>query len=277
VAPLQVRVRLFAVQRELVGAREVILDLVGPATVEDAWSALIALHPGLAPGRPAVRFALDGAYVDATEPVAADAELAIIPPVSGGAQTAGETGDEAAGEASVDAEPPTADWPILELRAVAFGAEVLAELADRLARPDDGAVAAFLGRTRETAGTAAPGQEAEAARFAGETVEALEYEAHESMALAVLGQIAAEVRDRFGVTRLAIVHRTGHVALGETSVAIVACARHRGSAFAAARYAIDETKARAPIWKAELFRGGRVWIGHPARSGPPEGPQSDPG
>jgi molybdopterin synthase catalytic subunit len=88
------------------------------------------------------------------------------------------------------------------------------------------------------------------------------------MALRVLEEIAREVRDRFGVERLAIVHRTGSVPLGDASVAIVAVAPHRDAAFAAARYAIDETKARAPIWKAEHFDDGHVWIGEPARDAP---------
>ena len=100
------------------------------------------------------------------------------------------------------------------------------------------------------------------------------------MALAVMGEIADEIATRFGVTRLAIVHRDGDVPLGEPSVAIVACAPHRDAAFEAARYAIDETKARAPIWKAEQFSDGHVWIGDPARSGPVRGlthPVEDPG
>jgi molybdopterin synthase catalytic subunit len=93
------------------------------------------------------------------------------------------------------------------------------------------------------------------------------------MALAVIAQIADEIAARFGVTRLAIVHRTGEVPLGEASIAIVACAPHREAAFDAARYGIDETKARAPIWKAERFADGHVWIGEPARSGPRDGPR----
>ena len=88
------------------------------------------------------------------------------------------------------------------------------------------------------------------------------------MAIDVLADIADEVAVRFGVERLAIVHRTGEVPLGEPSVAIVAVSAHRDAAFDAARYAIDETKARAPIWKAERFADGHVWIGQPARTGP---------
>ena len=174
----------------------------------------------------------------------------MIPPVSGGAAGA------------------TSERRILEVRETPFTAAILGTLADRLAEAGDGAVVGFLGRTRSTPGTPAPGQEAEAARHAGRTVDALEYEAHETMALAVLAQIADEVVARFGVERLAIVHRSGQVPLGEPSVAVVAAAPHRDAAFDAARYAIDETKARAPIWKAERFADGHVWIGHPARTGP---------
>jgi molybdopterin synthase catalytic subunit len=91
------------------------------------------------------------------------------------------------------------------------------------------------------------------------------------MAAAVLATIADEIVARFGVERLAIVHRSGDVPLGDVSIAVVAVAAHRGAAFDAARYAIDETKARAPIWKAERFADGHVWIGHQARTGPEEG------
>jgi molybdopterin converting factor subunit 1 len=245
---LRVRVRLFAIQRELAGTREVPLELPDGATIDDAWAALVERYPALAPGRAAVRFARNGEYTDAGTSLGDGDELAVIPPVSGGADSAASR--------------------ILELRADAFGPEVLAELVDRLADDEDGGVVGFLGRTRRTPGTPAPGQEAEAARHADRTVDALEYEAHDAMVERVLEQIADEVEARFRVARIAIVHRTGEVPLGEVSVAIVACAPHRDAAFAAARYAIDETKARAPIWKAERFEDGHVWIGEPARSGP---------
>ena len=243
---VRVRVRLFAIQRELAGTRELELDLPDGATVDDAWAAVVERHPVLAPGRPSVRFAVNGEYVSADAPVAGGDELAFIPPVSGGA----------------------GERRILELRAEPFGVELTTELAARLATSADGAIVAFLGVTRETPGTPAPGQEAAAQRHDGRSVEELEYEAHEPMALGVLEAIADEIEGRFGVERLAIVHRTGTVPLGEPSVAIVACSPHRDAAFQAARYAIDETKARAPIWKAEQFRDGHVWIGEPARTGP---------
>jgi molybdopterin synthase catalytic subunit len=102
-------------------------------------------------------------------------------------------------------------------------------------------------------------------------VEALEYEAFDTLAITVLGEIADEVAARFGVERLAIVHATGEVPLGQVSVVIVACAPHRDAAFDAARFAMDETKARAPIWKAERFADGHVWIGEVARTHTPGG------
>jgi len=241
---VRIRVRLFAMQRELAGRREVELELPEGASIETAWRALVGVHPALAPGRSAVRFARNGVYADPTEPLAAGDELACIPPVSGGAAR------------------------IIELRSEPFGLEILAELGERLLTDGDGALCGFIGRTRSTPGTPAPGQEAEAARHVGRQVAGLEYEAHETMVAGILAAIADEIEARFGVERVAIVHRLGNVPLGEVSVAVVAVAGHRDAAFEAARYGIDELKARAPIWKAEQFTDGHVWIGSPARSGP---------
>jgi molybdopterin synthase catalytic subunit len=246
---LRVRVRLFAIQRELAGAKEIPLELPPGTTIEDAWAAVVARHPVLAPGRPSLRFARNGDYAEATTPLADGDEVAFIPPVSGGASVR-----------------------ILEIVDGPLARTILADLEDRLATDEDGAVVGFIGRTRVSPGTPAPGQEAEAARHAGRSVESLGYEAHETMAVRVLAAIADEIAARFGVERLAIVHRIGEVPLGEASIAVVAVAPHRDAAFRAARYAIDETKARAPIWKSERFRDGHVWIGEPARDRPLDTP-----
>jgi MoaE-MoaD fusion protein len=249
----RIRVRLFAVQRELASRRQVELELPDEASIETAWLALIAAHPALAPGRSFVRFARNGVYADPTDLLFDGDELACIPPVSGGAGGADDPGRPAR---------------IIELRTEPFGLEVLAELGERLATKDDGAICAFIGRTRSSPGTPAPGQEAEAARHAGRLVEGLDYEAHEAMAERILESIADEIEARFKVARIAIVHRLGAVPLGGVSVAVVTAAPHRTAAFQAARYAIDELKARAPIWKAEHFADGHIWIGSPARLGP---------
>ncbi len=260
--PMRIRVRLFAIQRELAGAREVPLELAAGAIVEDAWAAIAARFPLLGPGRPSVRFARNGDYAEPTTALADGDEVAFIPPVSGGA------GDAA--DVLPEGRRPGRSR-IIELQDEPFAPTILADLEARLATDADGAVVGFVGRTRVSPGTPAPGQEAEAARHAGRSVEALGYEAHDTMAIRVLTAIADEIAVRFGVERLAIVHRIGEVPLGAASIVVLAVAAHRDAAFQAARYAIDETKARAPIWKAERFADGQVWIGAPARSGPEPG------
>ena len=248
---MHVRVRLFALQRQQLGTREVSLELPEGATVETAWALLAEAHPVLVPARASMRFARNGEYVDPTVVLAEGDEVAFIPPVAGGA-------DGRRARRLALGHGPIGDAEIDEMRAA-------------VADPADGAVVVFLGHTRTSPGTPAPGQEPIAATFAGQAVVALEYEAYEAMALAVLEAIADEIEARFGVRRLAILHRTGEVAVGEISVAIVTAAGHRAEAFDACRYAIEELKARAPIWKAERFADGSVWLGAPPRDGPPPG------
>jgi molybdopterin converting factor subunit 1 len=245
---LRIRVRLFAMQRETAGMRELRLEVPVGATVDDAWDAVVGTVPALAPGRASLRFAVNGTYADPDTTLADGDEVACIPPVSGGSDDA--------------------RLRILEIHEAAFPADLVQTLSERLATDEDGGVVAFTGRTRATPGTPAPGQEAEARRHDGRRVDGLEYEAFEPMAVRVLEAIADEIEARFGVRRLAIVHRSGAVPLGDASVIVVAVAPHRDAAFAAARYAIDETKARAPIWKAERFTDGHVWVGHVARTAP---------
>jgi molybdopterin synthase catalytic subunit len=92
-------------------------------------------------------------------------------------------------------------------------------------------------------------------------VTGLSYEAHEQMAIAEFARIAAEAKERFGACEMAIVHRTGELRIGEVAVAVVVACAHRGAAFDACEYAIDELKARAPIWKKEHYADGgeSVW------------------
>lgn len=106
-----------------------------------------------------------------------------------------------------------------------------------------GAVVAFLGVVRELGD-----DERE--------VDGLSYEAYPEMALGEMRAIAAEASARFGEVRVAIAHRIGDLRLGEASVAVAAASKHRAGAFDACEYAIDELKARVPIWKKEHFRSG---------------------
>jgi molybdopterin synthase catalytic subunit len=88
----------------------------------------------------------------------------------------------------------------------------------------------------------------------------LEYEAYEAEAVRVLGEIAAEARRRWpALERIALLHRTGMLALSEVSVAVVVSAPHRPEAFEAARYCIDTLKETVPIWKREHWAEGSDW------------------
>jgi molybdopterin synthase catalytic subunit/molybdopterin converting factor small subunit len=255
---MRVKVRLFAILRERAGWRERELDLPPDSSIEDAWLAMVDLSPALGPSRESVRFARNRQYAAADERLADGDELALIPPVAGGAAAGG-----GAVGGSGDAN---GDLLRCELREQLIEDELLAELRATVPTPADGALVIFVGQTRETAGTPAPGEEAAAASHAGELVTGLDYEAFEEMALETLRTIGAEIAARFSVRRLAMIHRVGRVAVGEPSVVIAAAAAHRGAAFDATRYAIEELKARAPIWKAEHFADGSVWIGAPART-----------
>ena len=80
------------------------------------------------------------------------------------------------------------------------------------------------------------------------------------MAVSILSEIADEIEARFGVTRIAIVHRLGRMLIGEASVAVVVTSPHRRPAFEAALAGIDRLKKTVPIWKKEYFVDGEVWV-----------------
>ena len=103
IAPLRIRVRLFAMQREAAGMRELRLEVPLGSTVDDAWNAVVDTVPALAPGRSSLRFAVNGEYVDDDLTLADGDELACIPPVSGG------SGDGEARRARCHAPPDPAD------------------------------------------------------------------------------------------------------------------------------------------------------------------------
>ena len=115
-------------------------------------------------------------------------------------------------------------------------------------RPDCGAISTFIGTTRID-------------KADGSRVEYLEYEAYRPMADRKLEEIGAEIRERWDVREVSIVHRLGRVDPGEPSVVIVAAAPRRGPAFEASRYAIERIKEVVPIWKREVWSDGYVWVG----------------
>ena len=95
----------------------------------------------------------------------------------------------------------------------------------------------------------------------GREVDYLEYEAYPGMAEAKMAQIGDEIRARWGLERVAMVHRLGRCEVGEASIVIAIASPHRREAFEACHYAIDRVKEIVPIWKREVWTDGAVWIG----------------
>jgi len=93
---------------------------------------------------------------------------------------------------------------------------------------------------------------------AGKAVQRLNYTAHRGLVEKVLAELEEETKAKFGVRQCRIVHREGDLEVGEDSVLVVVRSAHRGEAFAAAKYAIDTLKQRAPVWKREFYADGSV-------------------
>jgi len=121
----------------------------------------------------------------------------------------------------------------------------VASLARHVRSPEDGATVTFDGFVRN--------------QSHNRPTLYLDYEAYESMALAKMREIGAELQEKFAIHRVAIVHRLGRLEIGETSVFIAVSAPHRAAAFDACRFAIDTLKRTVPIWKKEYFEDGAVW------------------
>ncbi|MFM7150118.1 MAG: molybdenum cofactor biosynthesis protein MoaE, partial [Gemmataceae bacterium] len=117
-------------------------------------------------------------------------------------------------------------------------------LTESVRRPSSGAVVLFLGTVRDWTD--------------GHQTNALEYEAYLPMAEKTLRQVEAEIRERWEIGELAIVHRLGHLEISEISVAIALSCPHRKEAFAAAQFAMDRIKEIAPIWKKDIPSTGQA-------------------
>ena len=222
---LLVTVLFFAGARERVGTGRVVVEVDGGGCLGDAVDEALEMA-GRGVALPSnVMLARNGVYVDRSVEVFDGDEVAVIPPVSGGA------GDDD-GSARVWVTGDAID-----------GDEVV-----RLVGSDrDGAVVVFHGITRD--------------HNEGRRVLWLEYEAYSPMAEDVMSQIVGEMREKWEIGEVAVCHRTGRVDIGETSMVLAVSAAHRRPAFESALYFIDRLKEVVPIWKKEYFEGGEVWIG----------------
>ena len=210
-----VTVRLFAGLRERAGADRLQVEVPDGASVADLLAAMDSTPVGpLAPKSCVV--AVNREYADGAATVTEGDEVALVPPVSGGA--------------------PDATADAVRIARLTPDAIAIQPLADAVRDPRAGAVVIFEGVTRE--------------------VPELEYEAYAEMAEPRMRAIAAEEAARHGLCAVAVEHRVGTVPLSDASVIVAVSGPHRGEAFAGARAVIDRIKAEAPVWKQEMTADG---------------------
>ncbi len=246
---MRVNVKLFAGLKDIVGGDLEARFDGAEVTVEQLKQQLATAHPRLEPYLSGLAVAINDEYILGDEELLHDGdEVALIPPISGGAGSEG-----AESEGGADGEQ-TAESPDGETARYLVTADVLDPQALRdLVRSDrSGAVVVFEGVVRD--------------RHEGYAVERIEYEAYDSMAVKQLRAVAEAVLAELPVHAIAVHHRTGVVEIGETSLLVAVAAEHRAEAFAAALRVVDRVKESVPVWKKEFTPDGPVWqTGSPAR------------
>jgi molybdopterin synthase catalytic subunit len=200
---------------------ELVVELPQGACARDAIDGAVQAAPGLLPIAAQLRVAVNHAFVAADAPLREGDEIALLPPVSGGAGRR-QTG--------LSAAPLSLDRAIAAVRSDAHGA-----------------IATFCGVVRDHSD--------------GRRVHRLDYEAYAPMAERALARIADELEASLPSLRLAIEHRIGALQVGELAVVIAAAAPHRREALSGCREAIERVKAEVPIWKREHTDAGAAWVG----------------
>jgi len=226
-----VRVVAFASAADALGGGGLEMELPEGSRVGDLMRRLTRDHPALEPLWPRLAVAVDGELVGEDAGLSHGVEVALLPPVSGGAPG--------------PAAPELALAPQLRA-ALVEGAIDLPALLAGVSAPARGAVVVFLGTVRD--------------HHRGRAVAALTYTAYRPMAEARLARIVADLEAAHPGLSATIVHRLGRLLPGEASVAIAVASPHRAAAYEASRTALERLKAEVPIWKREHYAdGGTAW------------------
>ena len=238
---MRVKVLFFGAARDAVGQSERELVLTGVTTSSQVLAKLIEQFPDLGRFGNSLLFAVNQEYAREDREVKDGDELAVFPPVSGGAAADGETGTSREFVQGDGGRSKAVDFFELTTDPINVGA-----VARRVVPPECGATVTLDGYTREWT--------------RGRRTLHLVYEAYAPMALRELQRLGHEAHERFEIAYMGIVHRTGRLEIGETSVVISVGAPHRRAAFEACEWAIKELKRTVPIWKKEIFEDGEVWV-----------------
>ena len=234
---INVRVLFFGAARDAAGHTEIDLSLPSPTNAANAFEQVLSAYPELRRFGRSLLFAVNQEYAQNDREISDGDELAVFPPVSGG--SAG-----------------SADSLTLEITETGKGRHDFFELttqpidvgavARRVVLPECGATVILDGYAREWT--------------RGRRTLYLVYETYAPMAMSELHRLGREAHERLDIAHIGIVHRTGRLEIGETSVVISVSAPHRRAAFEACEWAIRELKRTVPIWKKEVFEDGEVWV-----------------
>lgn len=222
---MRVRVIYLGILKDHAGKGMELLELAEGARVSDLWKQLTGKYPRFSAFTNSAAVAVNQEYAPPSTELKDGFEIALLPPVSGGV-------DEGTAQA-------TSCVRIVRERIVPH------DIIPPLERPEDGAIVIFDGIVRN--------------HSRGRPTRYLEYEAYEEMALKMMEELADQARTKFAIRNVALVHRLGHLEIGESSVLIAVYSAHRSAAFDACRWLIDTLKKTVPIYKKEYFEDGAVW------------------
>ncbi len=225
---MRVRILPFGILKDWLGSSATTLELPEGACVGDLLSRIGEIH-NTAPVLRGIAVSVNAEYATASQLLTEGDEVGLLPPVSGGSDSPNSDSANA---------PPV----VIALTRKTIEAEKLVAAAKR---GEDGAVVVFDGIVRNNT--------------RGRRTLYLDYEAYEEMALNQMHALAEEALANYGVRHVSIIHRLGHLEIGESSVLIIVASAHRGAAFEACRWIIDTLKRTVPIWKKETFEDGAVW------------------
>jgi molybdopterin synthase catalytic subunit len=217
---MRIKVLFFGFTHDLTGLREEQIELGEGENLRGLQSFYETRYPRLVELAGSLLFAVNQQIAGPLDILHEGDEVAFMPPVSGGM---------AQNSYRITGEKISAS-----------------DLAKSLQAPEDGAMVTFEGVVRNHSG--------------GRKTLYLEYEAYMPMAIRKMEDIGAEAKEKFAIDSVGIIHRTGRLEIGETSVAIVVTAAHRRPAFEACHYLIDRLKQVVPVWKKEYFEDGVVWV-----------------
>jgi MoaE-MoaD fusion protein len=225
---MKIKVLFFGLLKDVCGRSEDYLDLPAGTPVKAVFDHYAELFPRLAGMAKSTVLARNQEFAAPGDLLAEGDEIALLPPVSGGAPL--HEIEDPEGHLFVLTSDP------LDPRAA----------EERLLQGIDGAIVTFHGVVRNNT--------------RGRETLRLEYECYEQMAIRKMAEIGREIASQFAISRIAMLHRLGSMEIGEASVLVIATAPHRRPAFDAALEGINRLKKAVPIWKKEFFADGEVWV-----------------